>query len=109
MRATVEISDADAKLLREWIRSELYEERYAEGYGWSCHARHPVTSEQISRSYQSWAIPRRAWHVAQQGGTGVLAMIVWYQHVHKPGSREWRPAVIIRAALSEAQRATMRA
>jgi hypothetical protein len=30
-----------------------------------------------------------------------MLALMWYQHVHKPGSKEWRPKVIFRAILSE--------
>jgi hypothetical protein len=99
------ISDEDARLLARWIRSHLYEERYREGYGYSYHARHSVTNEQISESYQSWAKGGSGWNQSQQGGTGIMATLVWYQHVHKPGSREWRPSIILRAAVREARTA----
>lgn len=56
-----------------------------------------LTREQQSDSYQSWIRGGRAWRVLQQGGTGQLAVLCWYQHVHRPGSREWRPSIIIPA------------
>lgn len=40
----------------------------------------------------------RAWFPTNQGA-GVKRLIYWYQNIHKPGSKEWRPAIIVRAAL----------
>lgn len=57
-----------------------------------------ITREQHSKSYQSWARGgRRVWGALHQGGTGQMAALCWYQHIHRPGSREWRPSIIIRA------------
>lgn len=62
-----------------------------------------ITREQHSQSYQSWARGgRRAWGALHQGGTGQLATLAWYQHVYRPGSREWRPAKIIPSLVSAA-------
>jgi hypothetical protein len=58
---------------------------------------HGITREQYQESYQCWWRGGRAWHALQQGGTGQMAALCWYQHIHRPGSREWRPSVIIRA------------
>lgn len=59
-----------------------------------------ITREQNSESYQQWARGGRAWRVMGQGGTGQMAALCWYHHIHKPGSREWRPSIIIRALLA---------
>jgi hypothetical protein len=98
------LTDAQREATRAFIRGTLYEERYREGRGWSYHARHAVTRQQIDDSYQSWARGGRAWDALQSGGTGIIAALVWYQHVHRPGSREWRPSVIIRALVEAAER-----
>jgi hypothetical protein len=85
--------------IRAFIKT-LRTEHYREGYGWWYEAVHPMTREQIDDSYQSWAKGGRGWDALQEGGTGILAALCWYQHVHRPGSREWRPSVIIRALLA---------
>jgi hypothetical protein len=59
------------------------------------------SSEQYWESYPSWSHGGRGWYPMQQGGTGIMLALMWYQHVHKPGSKEWRPKVIFRAILSE--------
>jgi hypothetical protein len=61
---------------------------------------HGITREQYQESYQCWWRGGRAWHALQQGGTGQMAALCWYQHIHRPESREWRPSVIIRALLA---------
>ena len=63
-----------------------------------------ITREQYWESYQSWARGGHAWQALRQGGTGQMAALCWYQHIHRPGSREWRPSIII-AALVDASRA----
>jgi hypothetical protein len=52
-------------------------------------------------SYPQWARGGRGWWPLHQGGTGIMLALMWYHHRHKPGSREWRPAVIIKALLEE--------
>lgn len=66
------------------------------------HGYHGISREQYSESYQSWWRGGRAWHRLEQGGTGQMAALCWYQHIHKPGSKEWRPSIIIRAVLAAA-------
>lgn len=61
-----------------------------------------LTREQQQESYQSWARGGRAWNALQSGGTTILAALCWYQHIHRPGSKEWRPSVIIRAVVAAA-------
>jgi hypothetical protein len=61
-----------------------------------------ITREQHQQSYQSWARGAHAWMALEQGGTGQLAALAWYQHLHRPGSREWRPAKIIPAFVAAA-------
>lgn len=57
-----------------------------------------LTREQWSQSYQSWGHGgRRAWDMLRSGGTHQHSAVAWYQHTHKPGSKEWRPAIIIDA------------
>lgn len=62
-----------------------------------------LTSEQYWSSYEQWARGgRRAWNALRQGGTGQMAALCWYQHIYRPGSREWRPSIIIRAFVAAA-------
>jgi hypothetical protein len=61
-----------------------------------------ISREQHSASYQQWARGGHAWNAMEQGSTGQMAALCWYHHIHKPGSREWRPSVIIRALLAAA-------
>ena len=60
-----------------------------------------ISREQHRQSYQSWAKAGHAWSQLG-GGTAVMAALCWYQHVHRPGSREWRPSIICRALLDAA-------
>lgn len=56
------------------------------------------TQKQWSESYQSWAKGGRAWdRLLGLGGTDTQSALTWYQHIHRPGSKEWRPSIIIRA------------
>jgi hypothetical protein len=57
------------------------------------------TKKQWEQSYPSWTRGGRGWWPLQQGGTGIMRALMWYQHVHKPGSREWRPSIIIQALI----------
>ncbi len=62
-----------------------------------------VTEEKYWKSYRSWGGRcSRAWYKYQFGGTWTVACIYWYQHIHKPGSSEWRPAIIMGAVLDAA-------
>lgn len=97
-RTRMRLTDEEARRVGEFVKS-LRTEHYREGYGWWYTANHPITEQQISDSYQSWAKGGRGWRAMQQGGTGIMASLCWYQHVHKPGSKEWRPSIIIRALL----------
>jgi len=55
-----------------------------------------MTPEKRDFSYQRWWRGGRAWDVLQEGGTGILRVLYWYHHTHRPGSSEWRPSVILR-------------
>lgn len=61
-------------------------------------------AKQWSQSYPSWANGGRGWHRLEQGGTGTMRAIMWYQHIHKAGSKEWRPSIIIRALLAACEK-----
>lgn len=56
-------------------------------------------------SYPQWAKGGdRAWMPLREGGTGIMRVLMWYHHVHKPGSKEWRPKIIIKAVKEEYQK-----
>lgn len=59
-----------------------------------------ITREQWELSYPSWSHGGSGWNALQSGGTVIMQAIMWYQHIHRPGSHEWRPAVIIAALRS---------
>jgi hypothetical protein len=62
-----------------------------------------LTKEQWQQSYQSWARGGNAWDRYGIGGTYINGALAWYQHIHKHGSREWRPSVIMQAVIAAAQ------
>lgn len=53
--------------------------------------------EQREFSYHKWSHGGRGWSHTGQGGTGIMLMLMWYHHVHKKGSNEWRPKIILTA------------
>jgi hypothetical protein len=53
-------------------------------------------------SYQRWIKGGSGWDRLQEGGTGIMRVLCWYHHVHKPGSAEWRPKIILAALLKAA-------
>jgi hypothetical protein len=61
-----------------------------------------VTKEKWQKSYHTRGINSRAWYKYQFGGTWTQACVYWYQHIHKLGSSEWRPAIIMKAVLDAA-------
>jgi len=63
-----------------------------------------LTREQWQQSYQSWARGGNGWNRYSIGGTYINGALAWYQHIHKPGCKEWRPKVIMTALLQEAAR-----
>lgn len=56
--------------------------------------------EQYLAAGKFWAKDSTVWRHIQQSGTGQLRLVCWYNNTHRPGSNEWRPAVIIQAALA---------
>lgn len=71
------------KTIREAYGSDAYKKAYWE-------------------SYPSWGNGAGAWdYLLGLGGTDTMTALIWYQHVHRPGSKEWRPSIIIRAMLQE--------
>ncbi len=59
----------------------------------------PFTNTQWQHSYQRWYLGGRAWNCLQMGGTQQMRVLMWYHHVHRPNSKEWRPTIIIRALM----------
>jgi hypothetical protein len=93
-RGRIELTREEAAAVNQFIFGTLLFERGAPLNG---HGMHGLTGEQWWQSYQSWGRGGRAWYALNQGGTGQMAALCWYQHVHRPGSHEWRPAKIIPA------------
>lgn len=62
-----------------------------------------VTKEKWYKCYHTRGIAGRAWYKYQFGGTWTMACVYWYQHIYKPGSSEWRPAIIMAAVLEAAR------
>lgn len=56
-----------------------------------------LNNEQWMRSYQSWARGGHAWDRYGLGGTDINTALAWYHWIHKPGSREWRPSIVMDA------------
>lgn len=79
-------SAAEAQQLREWLREEVH--------------RQQPTKEQWHQSYCSWARGGDAWGPALRwdGGTTIRYLLVWYQFLLHPASKEWRPSIIVEAA-----------
>lgn len=59
-------------------------------------------------AYQSWSLGGKAWNEYELGGSYIHTALWWYQYRFHPGSKEWRPSVIICAlreqSLPEAER-----
>lgn len=64
------------------------------------HQRPLLTRDQWNAVYPSWSRGGVGWHRMRCGGTDIHTALAWYQFIHKPGSREWRPAIIITALLN---------
>ena len=69
---------------------------------WLSTLREDVPLEQQKReyehSYQTWARNGRAWdRCLATGGVYTMRAIRWYQHVHRPGSTDSRPGIILDA------------
>lgn len=62
-----------------------------------------LTKEQWWQSYQSWARGGNGWNRYSLGGTYINGALAWYQHIYKPGSKEWRPTIIMQAVIRAAQ------
>ena len=64
---------------------------------WLAEQRKTMSNAQWMASYQSWRHGGKAWNKYQMGGTDIVTCLCWYQHCYKPGSHEWRPAIIMEA------------
>lgn len=82
----------------KWKRYELTKEQRTEINDFLFNLP-SFTREQYWESYQNWFRGGRGWFPIQQGGSGQMIALMWYQHRHKPGSKEWRPRIIINALL----------
>jgi len=52
------------------------------------------------QSYPSWKNgSHRAWNYWGMGGTYTMAAIIWYQHIHKAGSKQYNVTIIMRAVV----------
>lgn len=64
-----------------------------------------ITREEWVESCQSWARGARAWScVYGFAETDIATALWWYQHRRRPGSKEWRPVVILRALVEASER-----
>jgi hypothetical protein len=61
----------------------------------------PELREMKERAYRNWLRAGNGYSCLQQGGTGQLLLIMYYQNKIKTNSREWRPPLIIRGVLRE--------
>jgi len=92
-------------LIHEYIEKSILPATFSEqGPEHILTAAQGVARDKYWKSYHSWGNCRYAWYKYQFGGTWTVACIYWYQHIHKPGSSEWRPAIIMAAVLREAQK-----
>ncbi|GAB3753916.1 hypothetical protein [Spirosoma pomorum] len=67
-------------------------------------AKRNYTRAQWDESYQQWHRGGRGWKTCGEGGTGIMIILCWYHHQFKPGSKEWRPKIILTALLKEIQK-----
>ena len=85
-RPKIRVTNGDVLLTRDFLRQFDF------------------TLDQKHKSYPKWAKGASGWNPFRQGGTYIMKALCWYHHVHKPGSNEWRPSIIIRAVLREARK-----
>ncbi len=63
-------------------------------------------------SNKQWKSAQAAWRTGDNGwntfasATDIQTCIAWYRCIHRPGSREWRPSIIIRAVVAASQKAS---
>ena len=74
--------------------NEEQRQRRADWFAVQCKA---MNNAQWMESYQSWRHGGNAWNKYEMGGTDIVTCLCWYQHHYKPGSHEWRPAIIMKA------------
>ena len=61
-------------------------------------------------SRTQWKSAHAAWRKGDNGwntlssNTDIQTCIAWYRCIHRPGSREWRPSIIIRAVVAASQK-----
>jgi hypothetical protein len=74
----------EAELLRKWA------------YGFISG----ITQNQWSDAYATCFRGGSGWQEGLRWDDGTLRrlLIAWYQIIHKPGSKEWRPSIIVEAA-----------
>lgn len=53
------------------------------------------------KSYRQYSRGYRGWWKIHKGSTGCVTALFWYNNIHKPGGKEWRPNIIIKAILKE--------
>ena len=58
------------------------------------------TKDQYFKSYQQWSRGGFGWGNCQTGGTYQMRILMWYHHIHKPNSKEWRPRIILTAVVN---------
>lgn len=87
----IEPRQEDKSCLSFFIHNVLHTQKTEEEY-WFSHERWGYSNR--------YRASMRNWQTLNEGGTGIMRVLMWYHHVHKPGSKEWRPTVIIRAVHS---------
>jgi drug/metabolite transporter superfamily protein YnfA len=97
MRAAYDLSPAEIRAVHAFLAS-MYVEGTPETH--MIPGYRGLTREQYWKSYQQWNKGGDAWDRLQAGGTYIIIALMWYHHVHKPGSEEWRPSIIIRALVA---------
>lgn len=60
------------------------------------------TPEQYDYSYPKWGKSPHSWdRTFQSGGTDIVNALMWYHHVYKPDSKEYRAKIIMNALVRE--------
>lgn len=56
------------------------------------------TKQHYEQGYRYWAKGGRGWdRTFATGGTYTMKALMWYQHIHKPKSKEYRARIIMNA------------
>ena len=66
------------------------------------YQRTQLTRDRWQLAYSSWWRGGYGWNKLRSGGTDIQTCLAWYQSIHKPGSKEWRPSIIIDAVCQAA-------